>query len=80
MLTKLDAKDPEALSRFLRETTPDAANASIRKAVFLAWWLLPTDERTDENLEREIRRLLDGALNDFRADREAFLNQPGGTK
>jgi hypothetical protein len=74
MYTKLDPKDPESVSTFLRRTSPDAANDSIRKAIVFGWWLLPKDQRTDENLEREIRRLVDDAIREFREDKDRFLN------
>ena len=66
MWTKLDPKDPESLSKFLRQESPDAASDSIRKAIIFGWWLLPKDQRTEENLEREIRRLVDDVIRDFR--------------
>ena len=33
MFTKLDPKDPESLSKILRQMSPDAATDSIRKAI-----------------------------------------------
>ena len=38
------------------------------------WWLLPKDQRTEENLEREIRRLVDDAIRDFKEDNDRFLS------
>jgi hypothetical protein len=78
MMTKLDSKDPESLSKFLHDTFPDAANDSIRKAIVFGWWLLSKDQRTDENLEREIRRLVDDAIRDFREDKDRFLRSGVG--
>ena len=74
MYTKLDPKDAESLSKFLRQMSPDAANDSIRKAIIFGWWLLPKDQRTEENLEREIRGLVDDAIREFREDKDRFLN------
>jgi hypothetical protein len=74
MYTKLDPKDPESLSTFLRQTSPDAPSDSIRQAIRFGWWLLPKDQRTEENLEREIRRLVDDAIREFREDKDRFLN------
>src|SRR5262249_3788624 len=74
MFTKLDPKDPESLSKVLHQTSPDAANDSIRKAIIFGWWLLPRDQRTEENLEREIRGLVDDAIREFREDKDRFLN------
>jgi hypothetical protein len=74
MYTKLDPKDPESLSKVLRQMSPDAANDSIRRAIVFGWWLLPKDQRTEENLEREIRGLVDDAIRRFREDKDRFLN------
>jgi hypothetical protein len=71
---KLDPQDPESLSKSLRAELPDAANDGIRKAIFFGWWLLPEDQRNEENLEREIRRLVDDAIRDFRENKDRFLN------
>ena len=74
MYGKLDPQDPESLSKSLRAELPDAANDGIRKAIFFGWWLLPEDQRNEENLEREIRRLVDDAIREFRKDKDRFLN------
>ena len=74
MYRKFDPQDPESLSKSLRAEQPDAASDSIRQAIFFGWWLLPEDQRNEENLEREIRRLVDDAIREFRNDRDRFLN------
>ena len=74
MITKRDFDDPEALSNFLRRDLPDAAKDSISKAILFGWWLLPQDRRTVDNLERELRRLVDEALQYFRENTDRFLN------
>jgi hypothetical protein len=74
MMTKLDPNDPESLSKLLHQESPDAASDSIKQAIILGWWLLPKDLRTEENLELEIRRLVDDAIRDFREDKDRFLS------
>jgi hypothetical protein len=37
---------------------------------------IPKSRRTPDELERQIRRLLDRALEDFREDQAAFAEQP----
>lgn len=44
----------------------------IRQAVQHCWMILPKDRRTPEELERQVRRMVDRAVKDFREDREAF--------
>jgi hypothetical protein len=72
MMTKLDPKDPESLSNFLRNNVPDAPNDHIRKAIGFCWWMLPKDQRTEENVECEIRRLVEEALADLRDHKGSF--------
>src|SRR5579885_385820 len=74
METKLDPKDPESLRKLLRRTSPDAATDSIRRASIFGWRLLPKDQRTEEDRERVIRRSIDGAIREFREDKDRFLN------
>ena len=74
MYIKFGPQDPESRSKCLRAELPDAANVSIRRAICFGWWLLPEDQRNEENLEREIRRLVDHAIREFREDKDRFLN------
>jgi len=45
---------------------------SVRQAVQFCWMALPKERRTPEELEKQLRRLLERALKDFREDRAAF--------
>ncbi len=51
---------------------PGQADQMLRQAMQLCWMTLPQDRRSADELERQIRRLLDRALRDFREDSEAF--------
>jgi hypothetical protein len=51
---------------------PGQIDQSIRQAVQFCWVALPKERRTVEELEKQLRRLLERALKDFREDREAF--------
>jgi hypothetical protein len=44
----------------------------FRQAVQFCWMALPKDGRNADELERQVRRLVDRALKDFREDMEAF--------
>jgi hypothetical protein len=74
MFTRLDSNDPESLHKFLQENGCNAAKDAIRPTMVLGWWLLPKDQRTEDILEREIRRLVDDAIREFREDRDRFLS------
>ena len=73
MFAKLDPNDPESVHKFFQETQPDAAKDAIRKAMMFGWWLLPKDQRTEDMLEREIRRLVNDAIGEFRENKDRFL-------
>jgi hypothetical protein len=50
----------------------EAADQAVRQAVQYCWMSLPKERRTPDELEKEIRRIVDRALKDFRDDRTAF--------
>jgi hypothetical protein len=44
----------------------------IRQAVQFCWMGLPKERQSVEEVEAQIKRMVDRALRDFREDREAF--------
>jgi len=54
---------------------PHQIDTMIRQAINFCWMALPKDKRTAEEAERQIRRLVDRALEDFREDQSAFGRQ-----
>jgi hypothetical protein len=62
--------DPdEGMSEFFG---PAQIDQGIRQTIQFCWMSLPKDRRTVEELEQQIRRIMDRALKDFREDRQAF--------
>jgi hypothetical protein len=51
---------------------PGQIDHMIRQAIRFCWMSLPKERRTVEEMEQQVRRLLDRALKDFREDRQAF--------
>jgi hypothetical protein len=51
---------------------PGQADQMLRQAMQCCLMALPRDRRNADELERQIRRLVDRALKDFREDSEAF--------
>ena len=45
---------------------------SIRQGIHFCWMALPTDRKNADELEKQIRRIVDRALKDFREDQEQF--------
>ena len=51
---------------------PGQVDQAVRQAIHFCWMTLPKDRRNVDEVERQIRRILDRALRDFREDSEAF--------
>ena len=51
---------------------PGWIDQQIRRAIHYGWGSLPKKRRTIKELEKQIRRLVERALKDFREDRKAF--------
>ena len=64
-----DEGDAEKMADFFG---PHQVAQTIRQAVQVCWMSLPKERRTPEELEKQLRRVVDRALKDFREDREAF--------
>ena len=56
---------------------PQQVDQAVRHAIQACWMALPKERRNAEEVERQIRRLVDRALRDFREDREAFGCEDG---
>ncbi len=62
----------EAAERMAEFFGAGQIDQSVRQAVQFCWMALPKERRTPEELEKQLRRLLERALKDFREDRAAF--------
>jgi len=51
---------------------PGQVDQSLRQAIQFCWMGLAKDRRTPDELEKQIHRLVNRALKDFREDIEAF--------
>ena len=51
---------------------PAQIDHQIRQAVQFCWMALPKDRRTIDELESQIKRIVERALKDFREDNQAF--------
>ena len=66
------AGDDDAAEKMAEFFGPQQIDQLIRQAVQFCWMSLPKEKRTVEELERQLRRILERALKDFREDRQAF--------
>jgi len=67
-----DPRDPEAMQRMRAFFSPQQVDQQIRQAIQFCWMALPPEKQSVEEVERQIRRLVDRALRDLREDSESF--------
>ncbi len=58
--------------------TPIQVDTMIRQAIQFCWTALPKEKRSVEEVERQIRRMVDRALRDLREDEQQFLGEGPG--
>ena len=51
---------------------PGHVDQAIRQAMHFCWMMLPKEKRTVDELEKQIRRIVDRAIQDLRNDADAF--------
>ena len=68
----IEGDDEKAADQMASLFGPGHVDQSVRGSISACWMALPKDRKTPEDLEREIRRLFERALKDFREDCIAF--------
>lgn len=71
MMERIDPSNPEPSDSF-REFSVTAIDGSIRQAINICWTCLPKERRNADEVEKQIRRLVDRAIRDLREDSSAF--------
>jgi len=72
MMAAFSNDDPEAADKLRGMFGPGQIDQEIRQAIHFCWMLLPADKRNADEVERQIRRIVDRALKDLREDSQAF--------
>jgi hypothetical protein len=67
-----DEESQYATRRMRSMMGPQAVDHTVRQAISTCWMMLPSERRTVEAVEVEIRRLVDRALKDLQEDARAF--------
>lgn len=67
-----DPDDDDAAKKMAAMFGPAQVDHMIRQAIQFCWLGLPPERKTPEEMERQVRRIVDRALRDFREDAEAF--------
>ena len=71
-MAMFEANDPEAGDKMRKMFSPSQVDEQIRQAIQFCWMMLPEDKRTIDELEKQLRRIVDRAIKDFREDAQAF--------
>lgn len=62
----------DSAARMAEMFGPGHIDQMIRQGINFCWMALPKDRRTADEVEKQIRRMVDRALKDFREDQEQF--------
>ena len=73
-----DPNDDDAMDKMRDMFGPAQIDQQVRQAIHFCWMSLPKDKRNVDELERQIRRLVDRALKDVREDFDEFFRDPNG--
>ncbi len=64
--------DPDANDKFRRMFSPEQIDQMVRQAIGFCWMTLPDDRKNVDEVEKQMRRILDRALRDLRDDFDSF--------
>jgi len=67
-----DPDDPHQAERFRDFFGPHQVDEQVRQAIQMCWMALPGDKKNVDEVETQIRRIVDRALRDLREDSDAF--------
>ena len=71
-MEEFDPKDPEAMKRMRAFFSPQQVDQQIRQAIQFCWMALPPENQNVDEVENQIRRIVERALRDLREDSESF--------
>jgi hypothetical protein len=68
-----NASDEESFDKMREMFGPTQVDQQIRQAIHFCWMGLPKEKRNVDELERQVRRLVDRAFRDVREDFDEFF-------
>ena len=77
MYERIDPSDEDGAEKMQEVFGPTQIDQLIRQAIQFCWMGLPKERRNVDELERQIRRLVDRALRDLREDFDEFFGKKG---
>lgn len=67
-----DSSDSEGTNRMREMFGPGQVDQQFRQAVHMCWLMLPEDRKTVDELEKQVRRIMERAFKNMREDAEQF--------
>jgi hypothetical protein len=67
-----NSKDPDDRKRMRGLFSPQQVDQMVRQAIQFCWMSLPPEKQNVDEVEKQIRRIVDRALRDLRDDAESF--------
>jgi hypothetical protein len=67
--------DEKSVDRMRDMFGPTRVDQQVRQAIQFCWFSLPKERRNIEELERQVRRIVDRALRDVREDFDNFFGK-----
>jgi hypothetical protein len=67
-----DTSKEEAEQQMAEFLGPGHVDQTIRQAIYFCWLSLPADRKNAEEVERQVRRIVDRALKDYHEDASVF--------
>ena len=64
--------DENAAEKMAEIFGPGQIDQMIRQGIHFCWMALPRERKTVDEMEKQIRRIVERALKDFREDQEEF--------
>jgi hypothetical protein len=79
VLSSIDMSDEGPDDRMRDMFGPGQIDQVVRQAIQFCWMGLPKEKRNVEEVERQIRRIVDRALRDLREDFDNFFGKKPGS-
>jgi hypothetical protein len=71
----MNPEDEDTFDKMREMFGPSQIDHQVRQAIYFCWMGLPKEKRNIDELERQIRRIVDRALRDVREDFDEFMGK-----
>ncbi len=71
-MARFDMNDPDANKKMRKMFGPGQVDEHFRQCIHLCWMMLPDERKTVDELEKQMRRIIDRPFKDLREDAKQF--------